>query len=66
MFQPQANGLTDAPADSVAHHGAAQRARDGETDTGTVGRLTADAERREQGASVAVALVVNPAEVFGS
>ena len=66
MVQPQADGLADAPSDSIAHDGAAQGARHGEADTGTVGLLTADAERREQGARVPVALVVNPAKVFGS
>jgi hypothetical protein len=66
MVQPKADGLADPPADSVAHDGAAQSARHGEADARTVRPLPADAERREQGASVAVALVVNPAEVFGS
>jgi hypothetical protein len=66
MVQPKANGLADTPADSVPHDSTAQSARHGEADARTVRLLPADAERREQGAAVAVALVVNPAEVFGS
>ena len=66
MVQPLADRFADAPADSVAHHGAAQSARHGEADPGAVSLLAADAERREQGTRVPVALVVNPAEVFGS
>jgi hypothetical protein len=63
MVQPKANGLADPPADSIAHDGAAQRAAR-QADARTVRLLPADAERREQGARVAVALIVNPAEVF--
>jgi hypothetical protein len=66
MVQAKANRFADTPSDSIAHDGAAQSARHGETNAGAVRRLPADAERREQGAGVAVALVVNPAEVFGS
>ena len=66
MVQPLADRLADAPADSVAHDGAAQSARHGEADAGAVRLLAADAERRKQGTRVAAALVVNPAEVFGS
>ena len=66
MVQPKANGLADTPPDSIAHDGTAQSPRHGEADARTVGLLSADAERREQGARVAVALVVYPAEVFGT
>jgi hypothetical protein len=66
MVQAKANGLADTPSDSIAHDGAAQSARYGETDAGAVRLLAAGAERREQGAGIAIALVVNPAEVFGS
>jgi hypothetical protein len=66
MVQPKAHGLADTPADSIAHDGTTQSPRHGEADARTVGLLPADAERREQGARVAVALVVNSAEVFGS
>ncbi len=66
MVQPLTDRLADTPADSVAHDGAAQSARHGEADAGAVRLLAADAERRKQGTRVAAALVVNPAEVFGS
>ncbi len=66
MVQPKADGLADPSSDSIAHDGAAQSPRHGEADTRAVGFLPADAEGREQGAGIAVALVINPAEVFGS
>ena len=35
LIQVEADGLADAPLDSVTHHGLTHRARQGEADVGT-------------------------------
>ena len=64
LIQMQAHCLSQAPLDTVAHHGFADRARDGEADTRTDGLGLADTKSGEQGTTVTGTLVVNSSEVL--
>jgi hypothetical protein len=64
LIQMQANGLSEAPLDSVTHDGFADGARNREADawTGSIG--LADTKSGEEGAGVPGTLVVNSSEVL--
>ena len=66
-IQVKADGLADAPPDTVAHDGFAERARHGKADMGSVGlRLADDRTPRTEGRHTAEPVVVNPAKILGS
>jgi len=66
LIQVEADGLADAPLDSVTHHGLTHRARQGEADMRT-GRLAfADAKCGEEGTRNADPLVINPSKILRS
>ena len=68
-FQPievKADGLADAPLDTVTHHGIAERARYGEPDTRAIRLGQANEESREQRAGIPGALIISSSEIFRS
>jgi hypothetical protein len=62
----KADGLADAPLNTVAHHGFPEGAGSGEPDVRSIRFRFADAERREQGPGEAGSVVINAPEVFRS
>ena len=65
-IEVKADGLTDAPLDSVAHHGFPEGAGCGEPDMRSIRLRLADAERREEGPGEAGSVVINAPEIFRS
>jgi len=64
LIQVQAHCLSQAPLDTIAHDGFAERARDGKSDTWADGFGLANTKGSEQGASVPGTLIVNSSEVL--
>jgi hypothetical protein len=62
----QTNRLADAPLDAVPHHGFAERARASEANMGSIESGLADTKCRKEGPCEPGALIINPAEVFGT
>jgi hypothetical protein len=62
----QADGLADAPLDTVPHHGFSKGARCGETDVRSIRLRFADTEGREQGPGETGSVVINAPEIFRS
>ena len=62
----EAYDLADPPLDAVPHHGFPEGAGTGEADMRTLRLLLAHAERRKEGSGKPGALVIYPAEVFGT
>lgn len=62
----EADGLTDAPLDTVAHHGFPEGAGGGEPDMRSIRLRFADAEGREQGPGEAGSVVIDAPEIFRS
>ena len=60
------DGLSDAPFDTVAHHGFPEGARCREPDMRSIGFRLADAKRREQGPGEAGSVVIHAPEIFRS
>jgi hypothetical protein len=61
-----ADGLAEAPLDTIAHHGIAERTGHGKADSRPIGLRFADAKGREQRAGVARSLVIDSPEIFRS
>jgi len=61
-----ADGFTEPPPETIAHHGFADGAWNGETDVGPIGLRLADAKGREQGAGETRTCVINPSEILRS
>ena len=64
LIQMQAHCLSQAPLDTIAHDGFAERARDGKSDTWADGFGLANTKGSEQGVSVPGTLIVNSSEVL--
>jgi hypothetical protein len=66
LIQVEADGLSDAPLDTVTHHGFADSAREGETDVRTrrFAFAFANAERREERSRDADPMVVDPSKIL--
>ena len=62
----EADGLADAPLDTVAHHGLAERARHGETDARTAGCGSRTQNAAKRGPGEAGTFVINSSEIFRS
>jgi hypothetical protein len=65
-MEVEANGLADAPFDTVTHDRFTNGARDSKTDVGSVRLLLADTKSREEGSVESGTLVINSSKVFGS
>jgi hypothetical protein len=63
LFQMQADGLSDAPPDAVSHHGFADGAGQGETNTRALRLRFPKAKGCKQRANIAAARVVNSSEI---
>jgi hypothetical protein len=63
-IEVEADGLSDAPLDPVAHHGFTQGARYSEADVGTIGLRFANAKSRKERAGKTGTLVVDSAEIL--
>jgi len=64
VFELGADGLTDAPLDTVAHNGFADGARKRKTDAGPLDLRLTEAEGREERSGEADPLVVDLAEIL--
>ena len=66
LIEMQAHGFPDAPLDPVAHHGFAERTRDGESDLRSAGFGFAYTKRGKQGTGKARSVIVNPPKILGT
>ena len=66
LVQMEADGLSDTPLDTVAHHGLTDRARQGEADVRTRRLGFADTKCREERSCDTDPLVVNPSKILRS
>ena len=64
LTEVEADGLAQAPLDTIAYHRFSNGARHGKPDSRSIGRRFANAESREEGARESGTSVVNPAEIF--
>jgi hypothetical protein len=62
--QVKADGLTEAPLDTIAHHGIAERTGCREADSRPIGLRFTDAKGREERAGVARSMVIDSSEIF--
>ena len=62
----KADGLAQAPLDTIAHHGVADRTGHSKPDVGTIGLGLADAKGREERTGVACSLIIDSSEIFRS
>ena len=65
-IEVEADGLADAPLDTVAHHGFPEGAGGGEPDVRSIRLRFAYAERREQGTGETGSVVIDASEIFRS
>ena len=66
LTKVEADRLTDASLDAVSHHGFAEGARAGEADMRPLQLRFANTKGRKEGSGELGALVIYPAEVFGT
>jgi hypothetical protein len=64
--QVKADGLAEAPLDTIAHHGIAERTGRSKADSRPIGLRFMDAKGREERARVARSLVIDSSEIFRS
>ena len=62
----KADGLAEAPLDTIAHHGIAERTGRSKADSRSIGLRFMDAKGREERAGVARSLVIDSSEIFRS
>ena len=62
----KADGLAEAPLDTVSHHGFTEGARGCKADVRAIGLSFANAKRREVRSRITGTVVVNSPEIFGS
>ena len=60
----KADGLAEAPLDTIAHHGIAERTGRSKPDSRPIGLRFMDAKGREERAGVARSMVIDSSEIF--
>jgi hypothetical protein len=65
-IQVKADGLTEAPLDTIAHHGMAERTGHSKADSRPIGLRFLDAKGGEERAGVTGSLVIDSSEIFRS
>jgi len=65
-IQVKADGLPEAPPDTIAHHGMAERTGHSKADSRPIGLRFKDAKGRKKRAGVTRSLVINSSEIFRS